>query len=243
MRAYGIAPEDALRAANAKFERRFRAMEALASGADVPYIGPSGLAPYDLVLSFTGGGALDALAGRLGARRVAPLYGSVDLAVHHRVPPRAEYVADLSYLGTYAEDRQPALERLFLEPAARLPGSRFVVGGSLYPSDFPWAPNIWYRRHVAPPDHAAFYKRFFAFEQIGEPRSYPTVKNNPVVPLRMDLQKVKSLDPLPKGLRYFAENELPARVFANRYNFDEGQVASSPIAQFLNYKKGAVRAA
>lgn len=32
VRAYGIAPEDALRHANAKFERRFRAMEALAQG-------------------------------------------------------------------------------------------------------------------------------------------------------------------------------------------------------------------
>jgi nucleoside triphosphate diphosphatase len=32
VRAYGIAPEDALRAANAKFERRFRAMEAMAEG-------------------------------------------------------------------------------------------------------------------------------------------------------------------------------------------------------------------
>ena len=32
VRAYGIAPEDALRAANAKFERRFRAMEELAGG-------------------------------------------------------------------------------------------------------------------------------------------------------------------------------------------------------------------
>nr|WP_166176594.1 nucleoside triphosphate pyrophosphohydrolase [Altererythrobacter segetis] len=32
VRAYGIAPEDALRAANIKFERRFRAMEALAGG-------------------------------------------------------------------------------------------------------------------------------------------------------------------------------------------------------------------
>ncbi len=31
VRAYGIAPEDALRTANAKFERRYRAMEALAS--------------------------------------------------------------------------------------------------------------------------------------------------------------------------------------------------------------------
>lgn len=32
VRAYGIAPEDALRAANSKFERRFRAMEKLAAG-------------------------------------------------------------------------------------------------------------------------------------------------------------------------------------------------------------------
>lgn len=32
VRAYGIAPEDALRAANAKFERRFRAMEQRAAG-------------------------------------------------------------------------------------------------------------------------------------------------------------------------------------------------------------------
>lgn len=35
VRRYGIAPEDALRHGNAKFERRFRAMEALA-GADFP---------------------------------------------------------------------------------------------------------------------------------------------------------------------------------------------------------------
>ena len=32
VRAYGIAPEDALRAANSKFERRYRGMEQLADG-------------------------------------------------------------------------------------------------------------------------------------------------------------------------------------------------------------------
>ncbi len=32
VRSFGVAPEDALRGANAKFERRFRAMEALAAG-------------------------------------------------------------------------------------------------------------------------------------------------------------------------------------------------------------------
>ncbi len=37
VRSYGIAPEDALRAANAKFERRFRAMEAMAAANEHPF--------------------------------------------------------------------------------------------------------------------------------------------------------------------------------------------------------------
>ncbi len=37
VRAYGIAPEDALRSANAKFETRFRAMEALAAAQSVDF--------------------------------------------------------------------------------------------------------------------------------------------------------------------------------------------------------------
>jgi ATP diphosphatase len=39
VRAYGVAPEDALRAANAKFERRFRAMEALAKAQGIAFAG------------------------------------------------------------------------------------------------------------------------------------------------------------------------------------------------------------
>lgn len=41
VRAHGIAPEDALRAANAKFERRFRAMEAMARQSDESFAGLS----------------------------------------------------------------------------------------------------------------------------------------------------------------------------------------------------------
>ncbi len=37
VRAHGIGPEDALRAANAKFERRYRAMETLAAGQSVEF--------------------------------------------------------------------------------------------------------------------------------------------------------------------------------------------------------------
>jgi ATP diphosphatase len=37
VRAYGIAPEEALRAANAKFERRFKGMEALAKASSMEF--------------------------------------------------------------------------------------------------------------------------------------------------------------------------------------------------------------
>ena len=129
----------------------------LEAGEGVGYIGPEGLGGFDLVLSYTGGTALDALRDRLGARRVAPIYGSVDPALHRPAPPRAEYQAALSYLGTYAADRQAALERLFVEPARALPGERFVIGGAQYPDGFPWTPNTWFVRHLPPGEHPAFY--------------------------------------------------------------------------------------
>jgi len=121
------------------------------------YIGPRGLGDFDLVLSYTGGGALDALRSELGARRVAPLYGHVDPEQHRPAEPREAYRADLSYLGTYAADRQAALEALFLEPARRRPHWRFLIGGALYPAEFPWGPNIYFVRHLPPGEHPAFF--------------------------------------------------------------------------------------
>jgi spore maturation protein CgeB len=132
-------------------------LERLRGGQPVSYIGPRGLRDFDLVLSYTGGAALKELQEALGARRVAPLYGSVDPSVHFPVPPLDPYRSGLSYLGTYAEDRQSKLENLFIEPARLLPGTRFSIGGAMYPSGFPWRPNIFFLRHLAPPEHAAFY--------------------------------------------------------------------------------------
>jgi spore maturation protein CgeB len=129
----------------------------LREGETVSYIPPGGLEPFDLVLSYTGGRALDELRTRLGAREVAPLYGSVDPGVHQPASPVDHFTADLSYLGTYAADRQHALETLFLEPARALPEKRFLIGGAQYPQEFPWSSNVYFARHVAPPDHAAFY--------------------------------------------------------------------------------------
>ncbi len=127
------------------------------AGEEVGYIGPDGLAPFDLVLSYTGGGALDALRTRLGARRTVPIYGSVDPGTHRPAERRPEYAAELSYLGTYAADRQAALERLFVAPARLLPAKRFVIGGAQYPDGFPWTANTFFVRHLPPPEHPAFY--------------------------------------------------------------------------------------
>ncbi|HSK39190.1 MAG TPA: glycosyltransferase, partial [Arenibaculum sp.] len=127
------------------------------AGERVAYIGPRGLADFDLVLSYTGGAALDELRGRLGARRVAPLYGHVDPAVHRPVQPAERFRADLSYIGTYADDRQRMLEALLIEPARHLPERRFVIAGAQYPQDFPWTGNIHFVKHLPPDQHPAFY--------------------------------------------------------------------------------------
>jgi spore maturation protein CgeB len=126
-------------------------------GEDVPYLPQDGLGDFDLVLSYTGGRAPEELQRRLGARRVAALYGSVDPETHCQVSPNDALRADLSYLGTYAADRQDALQELFIEPARRRPDRRFLIGGSQYPPNFPWTRNIYYVWHMPPPVHSEFY--------------------------------------------------------------------------------------
>ena len=132
-------------------------LEALRNGEQLTYIGPRKLADFDVVLSYTGGAALTELEHQLGARRVVALFGSVDPEIHHPACSLSGYQADLSYLGTYAADRQQALDELFIQVARRLPQKRFILGGSKYPIDFPWRQNIWYVQHVAPSAHAAFF--------------------------------------------------------------------------------------
>ena len=132
-------------------------LAAIENGEDVAYIGPHGLAAFDLVLSYTGGAALDALRTRLSARRVAPLYGWADPTAYRAVAPVSHYTSALSYLGTYAADRQPALDRLLIESARLRPRERFVIGGALYPQTFPWTDNIYFVRHLPPAEHCAFY--------------------------------------------------------------------------------------
>jgi spore maturation protein CgeB len=132
-------------------------LSALSSEGAVDYLPEYGLEPFDLVLSYTGGKALAELQKQLGARHVAALYGSVDPATHKPVAKEARFVSDFSYLGTYAPDRQQQVQELFLNPARDLPSKKFCIGGAMYPQDFPWTANTYFVRHLAPPEHPAFY--------------------------------------------------------------------------------------
>lgn len=129
----------------------------LEAGEHVSYLGSRGLRDYDLVLSYTGGSALEQLQSLLGARRVLPLYGHVDPELHRPVDAAERYRADLSYLGTYAADRQRALEALFIAPARARAQLRFVMGGAQYPDSFPWSSNVYFVRHLPPEEHASFF--------------------------------------------------------------------------------------
>ena len=123
---------------------------------DHEYLSPEIIPGYDLYLSFTGGPVLEALRRDYGAPMAEVLYCSADPDRYHPMPGAARRW-DLSYLGTYSDDRQPVLERLLIEPARRAPHLRFAVAGPQYPAHIDWPPNVERMEHVGPADHAEFY--------------------------------------------------------------------------------------
>lgn len=131
-------------------------LDAARTGAQAAYLPQEGLGAFDLVLSYTGGQALQQVSEQFGARLVAPLYGSVDPESHYPVEPVERFRGNLSYLGTYAADRQNSVNKLFLAAASRMPGAHFHLGGAQYPASIPWQPNVFYTPHVPPPSHPAF---------------------------------------------------------------------------------------
>ena len=129
----------------------------LERGESIAYVPPGGLEEFDLVLSYTGGRALEQLRARLGARRVATLYGWVDPDVYYRVPAVAQFAADLSYLGTYSSERENTLEELLIRPARHLSERQFLIGGAMYPNPQAWPANVRHFDHVSPEEHRTFY--------------------------------------------------------------------------------------
>ena len=119
------------------------------------YVSRETIPLFDLYLSFAGGPTLERLKTEFGARASAVLFCSVDETSYRPMPVSRQW--DLGYLGTYSADRQPALERLLLEPARRLPEKRFVVAGPQYPLEIKWPENVERIEHLPPAEHASFY--------------------------------------------------------------------------------------
>jgi spore maturation protein CgeB len=123
----------------------------------VEYLRRDQVPAFDLVLSFTGGKILHELERDYGARMARPLYGCIDPDVYARMEPTSEFTCDLSYMGTYAPDRQEKVDELFLEPARRHPERQFLLAGSMYPWQWQWPENVRRIEHVSPGAHARFY--------------------------------------------------------------------------------------
>ncbi|HEY6251304.1 MAG TPA: glycosyltransferase, partial [Candidatus Angelobacter sp.] len=115
------------------------------------------LAELDIYFSFTGGPMLQELQSRLSGAMAVPLYCSVDPEKYYDRPPSPEFQCDLSYLGTYAPDRQPKIEELLCRPAEKLAQKNFIVAGAQYPPQTAWPGNVQRIIHLNPRHHAGLY--------------------------------------------------------------------------------------
>ena len=124
---------------------------------DEEYIRRDQVPGFDLYFSFTGGPLLRALETIFHARRAVPLYCSFDPDRYRLSEMDKRFRCDLSYMGTYAPDRQTKLEELLCKPARRLPSKSFIVAGPQYPPSLSWPGNVQQIVHLEPKFHPPFY--------------------------------------------------------------------------------------
>jgi spore maturation protein CgeB len=115
------------------------------------------LPELDIYFSFTGGQVLSQLESEFKVPLAVPLYCSVDPERHRPLSLIPEFSCDLSYMGTYAPDRQPKIEELLCAPARHLPKAKFLVAGPQYPEKLDWPGNVRRIMHLEPRFHAALY--------------------------------------------------------------------------------------
>lgn len=121
------------------------------------YLNAEQIPGFDVYFSFTGGPILTEIETRFGARSAVPLYCSFDPREYRRFTVNKRFACDLSYMGTYAPDRQAKVEELLLRAAERLPKKKFIVAGPQYPKEIKWPKNVGRIVHLNPRWHARFY--------------------------------------------------------------------------------------
>jgi spore maturation protein CgeB len=129
----------------------------LRAGEHVEYLDAALIPHYAAYLSFTGGPVLREIEDRFGSPMAIPFYCSVDPDLYRPTRVCEKYRCDLSYLGTYAADRQPKLMCFLNRPAEMLSDYHFIVAGPQYPKCIEWQPNVARIIHISPRDHPSFY--------------------------------------------------------------------------------------
>jgi spore maturation protein CgeB len=121
------------------------------------YIRADQLPELDVYFSFTGGPMLGELEKRFGVRRAAPLYCSFDPERYRTYPKSPRFACAMSYMGTYAPDRQPKLDEFFFGAASALPEEQFIVAGPQYPRNVRFPRNVRHIVHLNPRWHPHLY--------------------------------------------------------------------------------------
>ena len=132
-------------------------VSALRAHGRADYIESRQIPELDIYFSFTGGPMLREIEDRFGAPRAVSLYCSFDPTRYRRQPQNSGYAWDLSYMGTYAPDRQPKIEEQLCVPAKQLPQRKFIVAGPQYPDEVRWPENVSHMAHLSPSWHPDFY--------------------------------------------------------------------------------------
>ena len=129
----------------------------LRSDAATPYLRADQILLLSVYFSFTGGPLLNELELRFGSRRAIPLYCSVDEILYRRRNTGNRYACDLSYMGTFAPDRQPKINAWLLAVAAAEAQKKFILAGPQYPNSVRVPKNVRRIEHLNPRWHPHLY--------------------------------------------------------------------------------------
>jgi spore maturation protein CgeB len=130
---------------------------ALRASGVTSYLRADQVSSLDVYFSFTGGPMLGELESRYGVRRAAPLYCSFDPERYRTYPRSQRFSCAMSYMGTYAPDRQPKLEEFLFGVAKAMPEERFIVAGPQYPRSIHLPRNVRHITHLNPRWHPHLY--------------------------------------------------------------------------------------
>lgn len=86
------------------------------------------------------------------------------------------------------------------------------------------------------PHHADFYRRILGFFDFAAPTPCRRVKDHPMVPLRLEVERQLWGPPRQKGLAFFRAHELGPEVFASRLPLDAQLTARTAIGRYLSYQ-------